>query len=338
MKFENVVIASLSYEDAPIRVTSAELEMRLADKFDAFDITPGMLETVTGIKARRLWAEGVQPSEVATIAARKAIADAGVDKNQIGVLINTSVCKDFIEPAVAALVHGNLNMPDSCMNFDIGNACLAFINGMQVIGNMIERGQIDYGLIVDGEDSRYVVDQTIHTLLQEESTAADFRSNFATLTLGSGAVSMVLASKDLMPDKPVFSGGITVAATEHNQLCKGQRDGMTTDAKSLLIAGLALAEKTLLRATDYLQWDFPNMDQYIVHQVSRSNTEQLAARLKLDLGKVFVTYDELGNIGPASLPITLAKAVEAGRIKKGDNVALLGIGTGINCSMMKLEW
>ncbi len=338
MKFENVVIASLSYEDAPIRVTSAELEMRLADKFAAFDIAPGMLETVTGIKARRLWEEGVQPSEVATIAARKAIAAAGVDKNQIGVLINTSVCKDFIEPAVAALVHGNLNMPDSCMNFDIGNACLAFINGMQVIGNMIERGQIDYGLIVDGENSRYVVDQTIHTLLQEGSTAADFRSNFATLTLGSGAVSMVLASKDLMPDKPVFSGGITVAATEHNQLCKGQRDGMTTDAKSLLIAGLALAEKTLLRATDYLQWDFPNMDQYIVHQVSRSNTEQLAARLKLDLGKVFVTYDELGNIGPASLPITLAKAVEAGRIKKGDNVALLGIGTGINCSMMKLEW
>ena len=338
MKFENVVIASLSYEDAPIRVTSAELEMRLADKFDAFDITPGMLETVTGIKARRLWEEGVQPSEVATIAARKAIAAAGVDKNQIGVLINTSVCKDFIEPAVAALVHGNLNMPDSCMNFDIGNACLAFINGMQVIGNMIERGQIDYGLIVDGENCRYVVDQTIHTLLQEGSTAADFRSNFATLTLGSGAVSMVLASKNLMPDKPVFSGGITVAATEHNQLCKGQRDGMTTDAKSLLIAGLALAEKTLRRATDYLGWDFPNMDQYIVHQVSRSNTEQLAARLKLDLGKVFVTYDELGNIGPASLPITLAKAVEAERIKKGDNVALLGIGTGIICSMMKLEW
>ena len=332
------MIASLSYEDAPIRVTSEELEMRLADKFAEFGITSGMLETVTGIKARRIWAEDVQPSEVATLAARKAIADAGIDKNQIGVLINTSVCKDYIEPAVAALVHGNLNMPDSCMNFDIGNACLAFINGMQVIGNMIERGQIDYGLIVDGESSRYVVDQTIHRLLQKESTPADFRINFATLTLGSGAVSMVLASKEQMPDRPKFFGGITVAATEHNRLCKGQRNGMTTDAKSLLIAGVALAEKTLLRATDYLEWDFPNMDQYIVHQVSRANTELLADRLKLDLGKVFVTYDELGNIGPASLPITLAKAVEAGRVQQGDNVALLGIGSGINCSMMKLEW
>lgn len=338
MKFENVVIASLSYEDAPIRVTSEELEMRLADKFAAFDIAPGTLEAVTGIRARRVWEEDVQPSDVATLAARKAIADAGIDKNQIGVLINTSVCKDYIEPAVAALVHGNLNMPDSCMNFDIGNACLAFVNGMQVIGNMIERGQIDYGLIVDGENSRYVVEKTIKTLLRKESTSTDFRSNFATLTLGSGAVSMVLAKKDLMPDKPAFCGGITVAATEHNLLCKGQRDGMTTDAKSLLIAGLALAEKTLLRATDYLGWDFPNIDQYIVHQVSRANTEQLAGRLPLDLGKVFVTYDELGNIGPASLPITLAKAVEAGRIKKGDNIALLGIGSGINCSMMKLEW
>ena len=332
------MIASLRYEEAPIRVTSEELEMRLADKFAAFDISPGTLEAVTGIRARRMWPDDVQPSEVATLAARKAIADAGIDQNQIGVLINTSVCKDYIEPAVAALVHGNLNMPDSCMNFDIGNACLAFVNGMQVIGNMIERGQIDCGLIVDGENSRYVVEKTIQTLLRDESTSAEFRSNFAALTLGSGAVSMVLAKKDLMPDKPLFCGGITVAATEHNQLCKGQRDSMTTDAKSLLIAGVALAEKTLLRATDYLEWDFPNIDQYIVHQVSRANTEQLAGRLQMDLSKVFVTYDELGNIGPASLPITLAKAVEAGSIKKGDNIALLGIGSGINCSMMKLEW
>lgn len=338
MKFENVVVASLSYEDAPIRVTSDELEMRLADKFVAFEIAPGTLEKVTGIKARRVWEEGVQPSEIATIAARKAIADAGIDKNQIGVLINTSVCKDYIEPAVAALVHGNLEMPDSCMNFDIGNACLAFINGMQVIGNMIERGQIDYGLIVDGENSNHVVDATIHTLLKEESTAEDFRKNFATLTLGSGGVAMVLANKKIMPDSPRFVGGITVADTVHNRLCKGQRDGMTTDAKSLLIAGIALADRTLARATECLGWDFPNMDQYIVHQVSRANTEQLANRLKLDLDRVFVTYNELGNIGPASLPITLAKAVEAGRIKQGDNVALLGIGSGINCSMMKLEW
>ena len=111
MKFENVVVASLSYEDAPIRVTSEELVMRLADKFVAFEIAPETLEMVTGIKARRVWEEGVQPSEIATIAARKAIADAGIDKNQIGVLINTSVCKDYIEPAVAALVHGNLDMP-----------------------------------------------------------------------------------------------------------------------------------------------------------------------------------------------------------------------------------
>jgi 3-oxoacyl-[acyl-carrier-protein] synthase-3 len=338
LKFENVAIASLSYEDAPIRVTSEELEMRLADKFGAFEIGPGTLEMVTGITARRVWAEDVQPSEVATIAARKAIADADIDKNEIGVLINTSVCKDYIEPAVASLVHGNLEMPDSCMNFDIGNACLAFINGMQVIGNMIERGQIEYGLVVNGENSFHVVDKTIQRLLQDGSTAADFRSNFATLTLGSGAVAMVLGRKDRIPDKPKFLGGITVAATEHNLLCRGQRDGMTTDAKTLLIAGIQLAEKTLTRATEYLGWDFPSMDQYILHQVSRANTEQLADRLKLDLDRVFVTYDEFGNIGPASLPITLAKAVEAGRIKTGDEVALLGIGSGINCSMMKLEW
>jgi 3-oxoacyl-[acyl-carrier-protein] synthase-3 len=338
LKFENVVVASLSYEDAPIRVTSEEIEMRLVDKFRTFGITPGMLEMLTGIKARHVWSEDVQPSDVATIAAKKAISAADINKNQIGVLINTSVCKDYIEPAVAALVHGNLKMPDTCMNFDIGNACLAFLNGMQVIGNMIERGQIDYGLIVDGENSRHVVDHTICSLLKPDSDSEDFRNNLATLTLGSGAVAMVLARKELMPEKPKYFGGITVAATEHNQLCKGQRDGMTTDAKNLLLAGVELAEKTLTRATDYLGWDFANMDQYIVHQVSHANTDQLANRLKMDKDKIFITYDEFGNIGPASLPTTLAKAVEAGRIKKGDKVALMGIGSGINCSMMQLEW
>ena len=108
-----------------------------------------LLSALTGIVARRFWDEGTTPSDVATRAAELALSRAGVGKERLGALLNTSVCRDFIEPSTACLVHGNLGLPPSCLNFDVGNACLAFLSGIQIVGNMIDRGQIEYGLVVD---------------------------------------------------------------------------------------------------------------------------------------------------------------------------------------------
>lgn len=338
MFFENVAILSVECVDAPHRVTSAEIEEKIAPSMKRFDIQKGLLENLTGIVARRFWDEGMQPSQAATMAGRKAIEACGVDKKKIGVLINTSVCKDYIEPSVACLVHGNLGLSADCMNFDVGNACLAFLNGMQIIANMIERRQVDYGMVVDGEGSRMVTEKTILRVLAEEKNPQVFRNNFATFTLGSGAVAMVLARKDLAPGKPTLRGGITLAATEHNRLCIGQPDEMITDAKALLVAGIDLAAKTLDKANKAIGWNFHNLDQYILHQVSKVNTEKLCQKLKMDQKRVFTIFEEFGNIGPAALPITLVKAVEAGRVKAGNKIALMGIGSGLNCSMMEVNW
>ena len=336
--FDNVSVASIVCEDAPHRVTSSDIEDMLEPILSMFGVEKGLLESLTGIKARRFWDEGVQPSEVAALAGKKAISEAGIDKDQIGVLISTSVCKDYIEPAVAALVHGSLGLSDHCFNFDVGNACLAFLNAMQIIGNMIERNQVDYGLIVDGEGSRYVIEKTIERLLDKNTPPEVFNSSFSTLTLGSGAAAMVVGRSDLIPDGHPFYGGVTVAATQHNRLCLGLPDKMVTDAKKLLIAGIDVAAKTLERSISEIGWEIDKLDHYILHQVSKSNTKKLCARLNLDMSKVFTTFEEFGNVGPASLPITLAKAVAAGRIKKGDQIALMGMGSGINCSMMKMVW
>ena len=298
----------------------------------------GLIEKLTGIKARRFWDPDVKPSDVATLAARKAIAEAGISKDMIGAIVNTSVSKDCIEPSIACLVHGNLGLNEDCHNFDVGNACLAFLNGMQLLGNMIERGQIDYGLIVDGEGSRDVVEATIRRLVDSGADENTFRNNFATLTLGSGAAAMVLTRGDLVPDAPRFHGGVTLAATEHNRLCIGQPTEMITDASALLVAGIGLARKTLAKAVDALDWKLDEIDHYIMHQVGRTHMEKLCAVLGINLSKVFMTFEEFGNIGPAAVPITLAKAIEAGRIKKGDRIALMGIGSGINCSMMEVVW
>ncbi len=96
-----------------------------------------MLESVTGIRERRFWDLDTMPSEIAAMAARKAIEFAGIDPQEIGCLINTSVIKDYIEPSVASLVHGDLKLGSHCVNYDIGNACLGFVSGICNIGLMI---------------------------------------------------------------------------------------------------------------------------------------------------------------------------------------------------------
>lgn len=338
MQFQNVSILSLGHVDAPHRVTSAEMCARLASTMERLSMRPDLLESASGIVARRYWDEGVQPSEVAALAAEKALALAGIDRSRIGIVVNTSVCRDYIEPSTACLVHHRLGLPTNCMNFDLGNACLAFMSGMQVVGNMIERGQIEYGLIVNGESARFVQEATIQRLMRPETTEAEFRSQFATLTLGSGAAAMVLSRSDLAPDGHRFLGVVNRAATEHSGLCKGQVDEMHTDAKTLLIAGLGLAIETYAGAQTAFGWDEGNVHEYVLHQVSGTHTAMLCQTLGLDSNKVMTIFPEFGNIGPASVPIVLSKAAEAGRLAKGNRVALMGIGSGLNCSMAEVIW
>ena len=338
MRFENVSVAGLAHVDAPYRITSAELEEQLSPVIQRIGGRSDMIQSLTGIVARRFWETDQQPSRIATMAAEKAIQNAGIEKSRIGILLNTSVCRDYIEPSVACLVHGNLGLSPECMNFDVGNACLAFLNGMEIVGNMIERNQVDYGLIVDGESSRFVVETTIARLLASPVDAETFRASFATFTLGSGGAAMVLARSELAPEGHPFLGGVSLAATQHRNLCRGQVDRMETDASSLLVAGLELAALTFQKACRELAWQPDELDECILHQVSAVHTAKLIELLGLDKTKIYKTFPEFGNVGPAAIPITLSKSLEAGRIQKGNRVALMGIGSGLNCAMMEVVW
>jgi 3-oxoacyl-[acyl-carrier-protein] synthase III len=338
MRFDNVSVCSVAHVDAPRRVGSAELELLLEGTMRRLGIPKGLLESLSGIVARRVWDEGVQPSDAATLAAERALELAGIDRRRLGVLISTSVCRDFIEPSTACLVHGKLGLDPRCINFDLGNACLGFLSGMEVVGNMIERGQIDYGIVVDGENSRFVVDSTIARLQGPEVDKPTFWANFATLTLGSGAAAMVLARRELAPEAHRFLGGVTVTATEHRDLCRGQVDHMITNSAELLTAGLELATRTWQVAEHELGWTREGIDEFVMHQVSKAHTVKLIATLQLDPAKVLTTYAEYGNVGPAGIPLVLAKAAELGRLERGDRVALMGIGSGLNCSMAELVW
>jgi len=338
VRFDNVSIAGLAHVDAPHRIGSQEIDAALAPTYARLKLPPHLLESLTGVRARRFWDPGTQPSAAATLAARRLIDETGIDAGRLGVLVNTSVCRDFVEPSVACIVHGNLGLPERCLNFDVANACLGFLDGMAIVGNMIERGQVDHGLVVDAEGSRHVVERTIERLSGPACDEQMLRDQLATLTVGSGAAAMLLSHSRLAPGAPRFLGGVSLAATQHNQLCRGQLDVGLTDTRNLLTHGVALAARTWALGQEALGWDADGVDLFALHQVSDLHTQELARTLRFDLARAFLIYPELGNVGPASIPITLSKAAQAERLSAGDRVVLGGIGSGLNCTAAGVIW
>lgn len=336
MLFHHVAVAALSIIEAPEIVSSASIEAELAPAAQRLGLQPGIIEALTGVRERRLFGPDKLVSDVATEAARAVLGQVDLDPAKIGVIVSTSVSKDMLEPSVASAVHGNLGLAPSCLNFDLGNACLAFLNGMEVVAAMIERGQLEYALVVDGEQSRQVLMATLATLRDERATPQSLRDHFATLTLGSGAAAMLLCRDDSPLARHRFNGGVSLAATQWNHLCRGSFDGMITDAAQLLKAGVTLATETFALARAELGWRPGELDGLVMHQVGSIHMSTLLRALELDPLRAFITYERYGNIGPVAIPFTLAKAIEAERLHTGDKVALMGIGSGLNCAMM--EW
>jgi 3-oxoacyl-[acyl-carrier-protein] synthase-3 len=113
---------------------------------------------------------------------------------------------------------------------------------------------------------------------------------------------------------------------------------MQTDSEQLLVAGVNLARDTWAEFKREISWDESTPSRFICHQVGSAHRRKLYETLGLNLDRDFSTFEKLGNTGSAALPMTLAHAVEAGAIVSGDNVALLGIGSGINCLMLAMQW
>jgi 3-oxoacyl-[acyl-carrier-protein] synthase-3 len=330
-------IVAVEAVEAPEVVTSDWIDEQLSATYERWGMRPGLLAELAGIKERRWWPEGVTFDQAAALAGRKAIESSGVDPNEIGMMISTSVCKHHLEPSVACAVHHQLGLPPSCTNFDLANACLGFVNAIHLASTAIDAGFIKYALIVDGEGSRYTQQATIARLQQETASFTDVFDEFASLTLGSGAAAMVLGNLDNHPDAHRVVGGVARAGTEHHQLCIGDLDKMTTDTKRLLEAGLDLAQEAWKDSTVDFDWT-TGMDRYIIHQVSSVHTKLICERLGIpaDSAKVPLTYPKFGNVGPAAIPITLAGVQDD--LSKGERVLCMGIGSGLNTSFTEIVW
>lgn len=333
--YSDTALVSVVAHHAPEIITSTQIDEWLAPAYERLDTKPGLLEGLAGIRERRFWpTEGDYSfTDVAARAGAAAIQEAGVSPNDIGLLIDTSVCRAHLEPSSAVAVHSILDLPSSCINFDLSNACLGFMNAIWLAGTMIDAGQINYALVVDGEGSRQPIEATINRLNQPNSTIDDLFDQFATLTLGSGAAAAVIGRHSDNPGSHRIVGGVARADTSHHTLCIGGLEGMKTDTKSLLNAGLQLSKETWV---DGEEKGWLDAARYIVHQISAVHTTMMSELLGLNTERVPLTFPLYGNIGPASVPITLAGELDA--LNEGDQVLCLGIGSGINASVTEIIW
>nr|MBF0221190.1 3-oxoacyl-ACP synthase III [Desulfobulbaceae bacterium] len=342
MHYSKVFLQSFGYELPPNIVTSEALEEELSPVYKRLKLPKGRLELMSGIKERRFWDKGMLPSQGAALAGKKAIDSSGLSPEDIDCLIFTSVCRDMMEPATAAFVHHSLGLTDKCQIFDLSNACLGFLNGMIVLANMIELGQVRHGLIVAGETAEELVYSTIKALLQDESlTRKSIKPSFASFTIGSGAVALVLTG-DPSDSRHRLLGGACRANTSHNDLCRGGDNTsatlMATDSEELLKRGVETAALVWQDFLAELNWSSGQISRFFCHQVGSAHARLLLETLSIDPVKNFETLQFLGNVGSVSAPITLAMGAESGELQPGDKAAVLGIGSGINCLMLGIEW
>ena len=341
MRYQNVCLESLGYTLPGHVVSSDDLEARLAPAYQRLRLPEGRLELMTGIRQRRFYDPGVQLGSMSALSGQHALEVADFDRSQIGALVHGSVCRDYLEPATACGVHHELRLPSACQVYDVSNACLGILNGVTQVANQIELGQIRAGLVVGTECGRTLVDNTVDRLNRDLSlTRQNIKLLVASLTIGSGSVAALLCHREISRTQNRLLGGTALADTDHHQLC--QSDGlntfMQTDSEQLMQQGVAAGAENFTRFLSELDGSHDDVDKTACHQVGAAHRRLLFERLELDQRKDFSTLEVLGNTGAAALPLTLALGAEARHYCPDDRIAMLGIGSGVNCLMLGVAW
>lgn len=350
MKWDRVCVEALGYVLPPERWTSDDIEARLRPVYQRLRLPEGRLELMTGVRERRVWPVGTLTSDRSRVAGELALAASKLPRKEVGAIIHASVCRDHLEPATACRVHHLLGLRSDCVVHDLSNACLGLLNGMLHAANMIQAGQIRAGLVVGTESSRPLLETTIAALNADAALTRDsIKDSLASLTIGSGSAAILLVDRGLSQTGNLLTTAVVEADTRHHGLCQSGRDEaiaedmrpqMRTDAETLMHAGVETAKRAfaaLLRTGEFARED---VARSVCHQVGKTHRRLMLAALGLGPEHDFETVEWLGNTGSVALPTALALAAEQGFLATDapNTVALLGIGSGINCVMAAVNW
>lgn len=347
MNFEKTALLALAHHVPDTAHTSDELEEKLSVVYDKLKLPKGRLELMTGIKERRLWPVGTRPSDLSTRAALNLKEENNQSFEDVDLLIHASVCRDFLEPSTASVVHANLSLNPGCMIFDLSNACLGVINGITMAAQMIERGQIRKALIVSGENGGPLVEDTISGLKEKvakgEINRKSIKKYIANLTIGSAATAILLGPNE--NNAPLLKHAVVRTDSSANILCQGDGNPhglmMETDSEALMLKGVALAKETWAKFKEESGWREKDLNWVLTHQVGKAHEELTLKTLECQEVPTFRTYPYFGNTGSSALPLTLSmlnQSKDRPLNQTKGKVALMGIGSGLTSIILGLEW
>lgn len=349
--YKNVYFESFGMDLPKQILSSAEIEDRLAPLYEKLKVPFGTLEKLSGVARRGIYTKDDTPSKIATIAAKQALENLSFPIEKLGAVFNCSVTRDYFEPATGVMVHRNLGLSENVLALDITNACIGFSNGIMMLANMIESGQLEAGLLVSGENLSYITDATFERLLDPslEIDRTEFLHMLPTFTLGSGAVATVLCNKELATKGHRLAGYTSRSASQHSELCVGNGDFcflqqhglnplMDTDSQKLIASAAKLGARSWEDTSKLLEWSTDNIDTIFCHQVGKQLGKVFYDTMGLPYEKEFAVYKEYGNLVSAALPSALITGINEGVLNQGDKVLLTAFGSGLNSIFTGIEW
>ncbi len=295
-------------------VTNADLEKVL-------DTSDQWIRGRTGICERRVAREDETSGEMAEVAARRAMEAAGVDPQDIGLLVVGTTTPDLVFPSTACLIQARLGLPD-CGAMDVNAACSGFMYALSVADKYVRCGDVKRALVVGVDKLTSMIDW------DDRGTAVLF---------GDGAGAVVLEAAD---EAGILSTHIHAAGRHAGLL--GVDVGVSTGFKAEKRGGVTIkmkgnevfkvAVRTLGRIVDetlaHNRMDKSDLDWLIPHQANYRIISATARKLGMTMDQVIITVDKHGNTSAASVPLALDEAVRSGKIKRGDMLLLEAFGGG----------
>lgn len=309
MKYAKI-LGSGSYLPAN-RVSNDDLAQRI-------DTSDEWITTRTGIKARHVAADNEKTSDLAAEAARRALAHANVSPDEIDLIVLATTTPDMQFPAAATMVQHKLGI-SGCPAFDVQAVCAGFMYALTTAQAYIQSGMATKVLVIGADIFSRIVDW------EDRATCVLF---------GDGAGAVVLGASDeqgIIHSRLHADGAYLHLLHTPAQLQNGKIDGLPfvkMDGQGVFkfaVKQLAAVTEEVLREANYTA---EQIDWLIPHQANRRIIEATAKHLNLNMDKVILTVAEHANTSAASIPLALDAGIRDGRIQRGQNLMLEGIGGG----------
>jgi 3-oxoacyl-[acyl-carrier-protein] synthase-3 len=306
------------------RVTNAELSERV-------DTSDEWIVERTGIRSRYIAGEGETTVTLATDAARRAIAAAGLAPSDIDLIVLATATPDQTFPASATKVQALLGI-DDCVAFDVAAVCSGFLYALTVADNMLRGGAAHRALVIGSETFSRILDW------EDRTTCVLF---------GDGAGAVVLERQEVSDaDGPGILSNRLHADGRHNGLLYVDGGPSTTGTvgklrmkgQEVFRHAVMNLSSVLREALDTAGLGIGEVDWVVPHQANARILEATARKLGLDRERVVTTVDRHANTSAASVPLALDTAVRDGRIARGDIVVLEAMGGGFTWGASVLRY